>query len=494
MISVVRPSRFQRRILITPENMNLFLGGGRGGGKSTGSLFACARHETQYGARSRQLVVRPDNAKGASDFEDQAEALYKQAFSPSRVSRNRQEHLIRVKDGGTLEFSALDKEAYDKFQGRQFSQLVADEAGNFTSLKLLDKLRSNLRMPGVPTRLIISANPGGPAHAELARRYVTGRKAWRPFVAKDGEEWICGPSTLQDNAHLDRAMYMKRLAAAVGTSDPALLAAWVTGDWSKLSGSFFAPVMGDGLWIDDYGPDAWRDVFKGGPWWQTYLALDWGLTAPSVVLLGARCAISGAKDPEGNTYLEGDRVIVEELSTAQDDDPNVGAGWPVAMLAEEVLARCEQWGVDAIGVADDARGLDGSTLCGQFAAKDVMVKRPMKDRISGWAKLKGMMKAATGEDDEAIAKAAELGLVPDEGELAGRTDAEGEAVWLSTRCRYLAETLPILQRNQIRPEDVSQYPKQPDHGADALRYFVNHEPPAIAVTHPAILLPGRAAG
>jgi hypothetical protein len=51
---------------------------------------------------------------------------------------------------------------YAKYQGRSFTLLLADEAGQVADAGLLDLMRSNLRgPPEVPVRVVIAANPGG---------------------------------------------------------------------------------------------------------------------------------------------------------------------------------------------------------------------------------------------------------------------------------------------------------------------------------------------
>ena len=61
------------------------------------------------------------------------------------------------------------------------------------------------------------------------------------------------------------------------------------------------------------------------------------------------------------------------------------------------------------------------------------------------------------------------------------SDPDQPQLLLSTRCRYLAETLPILQRNDIRPEDLNS--TGPDHGADALRYLVVSDTGVVRPVH-----------
>ena len=43
-------------------------------------------------------------------------------------------------------------------------------------------------------------------------------------------------------------------------------------------------------------------------------------------------------------------------------------------------------------------------------------------------------------------------------------------MWISARCKYFWATVPFLERDPTRPEDIVT--KGPDHGADAARYAV----------------------
>jgi len=46
-------------------------------------------------------------------------------------------------------------------------------------------------------------------------------------------------------------------------------------------------------------------------------------------------------------------------------------------------------------------------------------------------------------------------------------------LYITERCHYLRQTLPILGRDQRRPDDLDS--SGPDHGADALRYGALYE-------------------
>lgn len=454
MNGAIKPLEWQERALRVPPDVNLFLGGGRGGGKSFCAALLALQHCAMYPDRARVLVVRETHGAN-SDFADTLESLLIAGWGRERVTRNRQEHVIRIATGAQVEFGQIDAGSYNKYQGKEYSLIVVEEAGALPSLRPVDRLRSNLRVPGLPCRCVYVANPGGTQHSLLIRRHVSGRIPWHPYDL-DGERWITVPSVYLENRFIDHERYAIRLAASVG-NDRALAKAWLSGDWlSGVSGAFFADVLSTELWLPSPDADEWRELFKQcrGKW-ATYTSTDHGWSAPSVALLCARAMSAGAVGPGDRPYQPGSVVVLDELATVAGDDPNEGGGWPAAMIAEAVLDRCRRWGVDPVGVIDDARSMvDGTTLIQQFQRCGLSLRRPRKDRAGGWTLLKAMM-AATRDGD------------PDQ-----------PGAWISDRCRYLAETLPVLQRNPLRPEDIQGYPKQPDHGADALRYAVSYEPPA----------------
>src|SRR5690606_136099 len=110
-------------------------------------------------------------------------------------------------NGGYMELGQLEGPAdYAKYQGRSFTLLLVDEAGQFPDASQLDILRSNLRGPAdVPIRMVIAANPGGPGHHWLAHRYVFRAGPWQVFdEPKSKRRWVYAPSTFAGNTFIDR--------------------------------------------------------------------------------------------------------------------------------------------------------------------------------------------------------------------------------------------------------------------------------------------------
>ena len=170
--------------------------------------------------------------KGIADFELICRDVFFRAYG--RDARyNAQEHIWRLPNGAYFELGQLDGEAdYSKYQGRSFTLLLVDEAGQYESPDLLDRLQSNLRGPkGMPIRTVIAANPGGVGHQHLAQRYVFGApKPWVAFhESKSKREWIYAPGTFLDNPFIDQDEYRAQLESSC-PSDPELLRAWLSGD------------------------------------------------------------------------------------------------------------------------------------------------------------------------------------------------------------------------------------------------------------------------
>ena len=67
-VEILRPNRFQTRVLEVPEDVDLFLGGGRGGGKSHLLAFLAVRHLAVYPKRARVFCLQKTFAS-LHDFE-----------------------------------------------------------------------------------------------------------------------------------------------------------------------------------------------------------------------------------------------------------------------------------------------------------------------------------------------------------------------------------------------------------------------------------------
>lgn len=279
-------SPFQQKLCVVPEEFDVFLGGGRGGAKSFAMAILAMRHAEQYQDKARVLYIR-QTYKGLGDFEQITREIFGLAYGKS-ARYNAAEHIWRLPNGGYMELGQLESAAdYTKYQGRSFTLLLIDEAGQYATPELLDKLRSNLRGPaGMPIREVMAANPGDVGHQWIAARYVFRNKPWLPFYEdKSKRHWVYAPSTFVDNPFIDQAEYRAQLEASC-PADPELLRAWLEGDWAVTRGAYFASVLEESRNAIDPWPIQWVNTqqqlarLRRGDRWNFYLAHDYGSSAP----------------------------------------------------------------------------------------------------------------------------------------------------------------------------------------------------------------------
>ena len=437
MSQTIELNDFQKKLLAAPEELDVFAGGGRGGGKSYALALLALRHCEQYGEKARVLYIRKSYA-GLRDFELVTRELFGMVYGTT-ARYNGTEHIWKLPNGGYIELGQLETHSdYSKYQGRSFTLLLIDEAGQYAQPDLLDILRSNLRGPkDIPIRVVMAANPGGPGHHWIAKRYVFQAGPWKPFLeSKSKRTWIYAPSTFDQNQFIDREQYRQQLESAC-PSDPELLRAWLYGDWAVNRGAYFASVL------DEHrnAVDPWAAIPEN---WETWLAHDFGSSAPSVTYI---MAMSPGDFHEGKFYPRGSIVLVDELAAAQRDNLNKGLNWTAATTAEAITELCKPWGVPAKGVADDAcfakSGYSSGSIAEEFARKQVYFTPAKKaDRITGWNLMRRLLADA------------------------GKPDVPG--LYISRACTYFWDTLPYLARDQKRVEDLDS--TGADHGADACRY------------------------
>jgi hypothetical protein len=444
----LKPTPFQQRVLTLPVEYDLALLGGRGGGKSFTLALLILRHAEVYGEKARILYLRR-TYKGLADFESLLREIFGAIYGRS-ARYNSTEHVWRLPNGAYLELAQLESENdYPKFQGRSFNLIIVDEAGQFPEPDLLDRLRSNLRAPvGIQPRFVLAANPGGPGHAWIAKRYVFKASPWEPFEEEQsGRTFVHAPSTYRDNTGIDQDEYLKNLTASC-PFDGELLRAWTSGDWSIARGAFFAQCLGNHNLIEPWErlpAYRWVSQTRKQYWGDPYLSHDWGTSAPSVTLLLVES--EGREGIDGRYYPRGSILVLDEYVSNQPGSLEKGMGYSVDILADRIKEMCAGWDIMPEGVADDAcfarSGM--ASIAQEFRRFGVYFREAQKGaRATGWERLRRLM--ADG----------------------GKPDVPG--LYIARNCEYLWATLPYLARDPRKPDDVDT--RVNDHGADALRYGV----------------------
>ena len=411
----------------------VFFGGARGGGKTDGVLGKWAVKEAAYGENFNAIMFR----RSTVSSEDAIERS-KQIYQPLGGKFNASELRWRMPHGGRVSFKYLDKVSdADEWQGRNVTDVWIEEAGQYATSAPIDKLFAVMRSAGgVPTQMILTANPGGAGQGWLRERFQLHPfpKLPRAINININDGVIRAaviPSRITDNRILLEGdpSYLNRLKM-VGSSE--LVKAWLEGDWSAVEGAFFSE------WNEARHVIAPFDVPED---WLRFRAIDWGFAAPFSVGWWAVAGDDYGKIPRGSLVRfkewygasapqKGIRLTAEELAHGikeRDEgrirysvlDPSMFAQDGGPSLAE----RMNKAGLQNLRHADNTRvGRDG--------------------HLGGWDQMRARLRN---------------GLL-----------------FCFDTCRDSIRTIPMLQHDQDRAEDLDT--EAEDHAADEWRYACMSRP------------------
>lgn len=413
-----------------------FFGGARGGGKSDAVLGEWAIHSDEYGRDAVGLMVRRSRTELLELFE-RARSIFTKPGIDANLTINPMR--VTMKNGARLTFAYLERDAdAEVYQGASFSRVYVEEAGNFPSpapiMKLMATLRSGV---GVPVAMRLTGNPGGPGHQWLRARYIDPAPlGWKVMKDATGLERIFIPSRVGDNAYLG-ADYVQRLKAS---GSPELVRAWLEGDWSVVSGAFF--------------PEFSMERHVIAPitiptHWPRFRSFDWGSARPFC------CQWWAVSDGSLPDIARGALVCYREWYGMVAGEPNVG----LRMTADQVALGIKQREADdpqpMTGVADPAIFAEdgGPSLAHRMVVHGVVFRPADNKRVAG--------RGAMGGWDQLRAR------------LIGDGDGKPMLLMFAT-CRDLIRTLPAMQHDDARPEDIDTMSE--DHSVDAARYGVMSRP------------------
>lgn len=447
-------------LLIKCPVFEVFYGGARGGGKTDGVLGDFIRHGADYGEHAIGIMFRRERTQLIETIE-RSRSIY----APLGWTYHEQDKMWRAPNGARLRFAYLERDAdADAYQGHSYSRVYVEEIGTFPSERPILKLMATLRSgAGIPVGFRATGNPGGPGHQWVKARYIDPAPGgWR--VIRDqasGLERIYIPSRVADNKFLG-ADYVQRLRASGSES---LVRAWLEGDWSVVEGAFFTE------WSNA------RHVIQPFPIpddWLRFRSMDWGSASPFSV--GWWAVVGDDWDGAGGPQLpRGALVRYREWYGASA--PNVGLKLPAEDVADGIKEH-EQRGGDWDHGSNKSR-------CGYGVLDPAAFASDGGPSIAERMGKRGVY--FRGADNKRIAQRGALGGWD---QLRSRLVGDGDRpmLYVFETCTALIRTLPALQHDQDKPEDVDT--ESEDHAPDECRYacmsrpFVRHieesrKPPPI---------------
>lgn len=308
---------------------------------------------------------------------------------------------------------------------------------------------------GIPCGFRATGNPGGPGHQWVRARYVDPAPlGWQEIKETFTNPWtkekvvrerIYIPSKVSDNKFLG-ADYVANLQMA---GSPQVVRAWLEGDWSVIDGAFF-PEFSEAKHVlaPFHIPDSWL----------RFRAADWGSMHPFCVQWWT---VVGDDYRLPNKRLLPRGMLICYREWYGSTSPNVGLKMPAEDVADGIVSR----------ETDEPRDLEGKTAIA-YGVMD-----PAAFSSDGGPSIAERMQRR-----KVIFRPADNKRTPKSGAMGGwdqvraRLIGDGEnpmVAWFST-CRETIRTLPALQHDQNRAEDVDS--ENEDHGPDTSRYAMMSRP------------------
>lgn len=417
-------------------------GGARGGGKTDATLGEWAVHADRYGEHASGLMVR----RRRTELVDTIERS-RQLYGPLGARYADQAKLWRFPNGARLLFAYLEHDSdAEAYQGHSYTRVYVEEIGNFPDPKPVLKLMATLRSgAGVSCGFRATANPGGPGHAWVKARYIDAGPPMSPIIETFADPWtgaeitrdrVFIPAKVRDNRFLGPE-YVAQLQMQ---GSPDLVRAWLEGDWDVSIGAFFPEFSRARHVIEPM-------ALPGH--WLRFMAMDWGSARPFSV---GWYAVS---DGELTSIPRGALVRYREWYGMRPGQPNVGLKLTAEEVARGILEREPEGEVIRYRSADPSMFAQdgGPSLAERMLLAGVKLVPADNKRVA--------QAGALGGWDQVRAR------------LKGDEDGRPMLMLFST-CTELIRTLPALQHDEHRPEDVDTDGE--DHAPDECRYAAMSRP------------------
>lgn len=440
-------------------------GGARGGGKSDGVVGDWASHEDIYHEHAIGIALRRERTQLIELIE-----RAKQILVPIGHKWHEQDKYFRGPHGGRLRFAYLESDSdADAYQGHGYTRIYFEEIGTFPSESPVAKLTATLRSGhGVPCQMKSTCNPGGPGHQWVKARYRLdtnphGMEIYRfeftnPFTKKKIEKTrVFIPSKVVDNKYLGDD-YVANLFQ-VGSEN--LVKAWLSGDWSVIEGAFFPEWSNDKHVIRPFEIPANWLRFRSGDWGSAkpFSIGWWAVAGDDFQINDAASGMAGSSKNHSRTIPRGSIIRYREWYGASS--PNVGLKLPAEDVAQGIIERERDEPRDiegnpaiTYGVLDPAAFSSdgGPSIAERMASRKIFFRRADNARVSS--------RGAMGGWDQLRAR------------LIG--DGERPQIYFFSTCRDSIRTLPALQHDTNKPEDVDT--ESEDHAPDEIRYACMSRP------------------
>ncbi len=432
------------------EANEIFWGGAAGGGKSIFLRFLSIVLCTEIPNLQVYLFrrTRPDLIKSHVEGPKGYRALLANYIKSELVTLVEDECRFNFNGSKIYFCHCKDEEDKNNFLSTEMHVLLIDELTTFTE-SIYTFLRSRVRATGlvVPEkyknnipRILCTSNPGNIGHQWVKQTFVDNCEPLEIRTMSDEQGGMMRqfiPAKITDNPFLleEDPKYISRLK---GMGSPALVQAYLEGDWSIVKGQFFT----------EFGNHHQIEPFTIPKHWTKFRGLDWGSRSPFYV--GWYAVVSdlmATTDIDGN-YRElqpGDIIQYREWNG--EKSYNKGLGLSVEQVGEGIVARDNGERID-YSVADTSMfiedgGPSQAERIGMHTNYAVNLMRADKKRIPGWDLLRARL--------------------------------QKPSIFFFKTCHGIIRDLPQIQHSESIAEDAES-DGVADHSVDVARYISMSRP------------------
>ena len=414
-------------------------GGGKGSAKTHGVYCQIFGDDCQRFPGLKVLILRKILKGAAEQFDDMRRKLLLNLAHEWRAQKG---ELSFATGSRVIIGHYKDERDIDKYMGIEYDVINLGEATQLPYSRI-QAIKGCLRTskPAWRPRMYLDTNPGGIGHAWYCREIIL---PWREKRETDTRHVQV---TVDDNKFVD-SEYKNILKSYTGW----MRKAYLDGDWDIAAGQFFTTFRRDVHVVEDFDDTRAREWF---------LAFDYGFAHYTVALLGCT-------DGDGNMFVVDEHA--ERLWLPQRHAAAIKAMLARHRInAERGLRSSGKPETRPLEISDlkrivagadvFSRQSDGTTIAAQYAKHGITLRCANTDRINGWAEI-----------------------------LTRFGDVEADirpTLFIHKRCGRLIETLPTLQHDPNRPEDVLKVDADEDgiggdDAADTLRYLVATKSRSVA--------------
>jgi len=448
-IVIWEPFKGSQTKFMTCPAWECLLHGNRGGGKTDVLLMDFAQGVGRgYGQDYRGLLLREATTE-LGDIISKTKKWFPQMFPTAKYNASRK--IWTFEDGETLWLNyARTEDDYWQYHGHEYPWIGWEELTNHAVPTVYLKMMSCNRCsnPDIPRKYRATCNPSGPGHQWVKQRFINKGRSCTIHRDEFGQTRSHIQSQLSENEALLGAdpLYMEKLMAMTA-DDKMLRDAWVHGSWDLITGGFFTDVWNPNIHI--LRP---FDIPKS---WHLHRSFDWGSSRPWAVTYGFE-ANGEQPDMDGVPYIPPGSIIVPDELYGWTGVVNEGDRALSSEIADRTLAVDKnlegEYGIRVIpGPADTSiwTVTDGASIAAELSRHGCRWTKAYKgsgSRIAGWSLIRQMLGAAK------------------------RRDLEKPHLYFFDRAEHHIRTLPIMQRDKRKPEDIDT--ELEDHAMDSLRYLL----------------------